>query len=52
MSHDTLLPFDLLSVWRKKLTIDFAGGNQSVTPSDRSLLLDELPQRYRHLPAS
>jgi SAM-dependent methyltransferase len=27
-------------------------GPSPVTPSDRSLLLDELPQRYRHLPAS
>ena len=36
MSHDTLLPFDLPSVGRKKLTIDFAGGNQS---SDGGLLL-------------
>jgi hypothetical protein len=29
MSDDTLLPFELPSVRRKKLTIDFAGGNQS-----------------------
>ena len=29
MSDDTLLPFDLPSVRRKKLTVDFAGGNQS-----------------------
>ena len=29
MSDDTLLPFDLSSVRRKKLTVDFAGGNQS-----------------------
>ena len=36
MSNDTLLPFDLPSVRRKKLTIDFAGGNQS---SDGGLLL-------------
>ena len=35
MSNDTLLPFDLPSVRRKKLTIDFAGGNQS---SDGGLL--------------
>src|SRR6266567_4743917 len=27
-------------------------GPSPVTPSDCSLLLDELPQRYRHLPAS
>src|SRR4029450_755416 len=27
-------------------------GPSPVTPSDRSLLLDELPQRYRDLPAS
>src|SRR5262245_33344832 len=36
MSNDTLLPFELPSVGRKKLTIDFAGGNQS---SDGGLLL-------------
>ena len=36
MSNDTLLPFDLPSVRRKKLTVDFDGGNQS---SDGGLLL-------------
>jgi hypothetical protein len=36
MSNDTLLPFDLPSVRRKKLTVDFDGGNQS---SDAGLLL-------------
>ena len=36
MTYDTLLPFDLPSVHRKKLTVDFAGGNQS---SDAGLLL-------------
>jgi hypothetical protein len=36
MTDDTLLPFDLPAVRRKKLTIDFAGGNQS---SDAGLLL-------------
>jgi hypothetical protein len=36
MIDDTLLPFDLPSVCRKKLTVDFAGGNQS---SDAGLLL-------------
>src|ERR1700704_5323457 len=36
MTDDTLLPFDLPSVRRKKLTIDFDGGNQS---SDAGLLL-------------
>src|SRR3974377_1609499 len=29
MSDDTPLPFDLPSVCRKKLTVDFDGGNQS-----------------------
>jgi len=29
MSDDTLLPFDLPAVRRKKLTVDFDGGNQS-----------------------
>ena len=36
MINDTLLPFDLPAVQRKKLTIDFEGGNQS---SDGGLLL-------------
>ena len=36
MTDDTLLPFDLPSVRRKKLTIDFDGGNQS---SNGGLLL-------------
>ena len=36
MTDATLLPFDLPSVARKKLTVDFAGGNQS---SDGGLLL-------------
>jgi Transposase DDE domain group 1 len=36
MNDAPLLPFDLPSVQRKKLTIDFAGGNQS---SDGGLLL-------------
>src|SRR6476661_7101847 len=41
MSHDTLLRF-LPSVGRKKLTIDFAGGNQS---SDGGLLLLRAAER-------
>src|SRR6202047_2719240 len=36
MTDDTLLPFDLPAVHRKKLTVDFDGGNQS---SDAGLLL-------------
>src|SRR5512147_1017736 len=36
MNDDTLLPFELPSVHRKKLTVDFAGGNQS---SDAGLVL-------------
>src|SRR3954449_12031330 len=36
MSDDTPLPFDLPAVHRKKLTVDFDGGNQS---SDAGLLL-------------
>src|SRR5438067_1858648 len=36
MSNDTLLPFHLPAVHRKKLTVDFDGGNQS---SDAGLLL-------------
>ncbi len=36
MTDNTPLPFDLPSVRRKKLTVDFEGGNQS---SDGGLLL-------------
>ena len=36
MTDDTPLPFDLPAVDRKKLTVDFNGGNQS---SDAGLLL-------------
>ena len=36
MTDDTLLPFDLPSICRKKLTVDFNGGNQS---SNGGLLL-------------
>src|SRR5258706_2220220 len=36
MNDDTPLPFDLPAVHRKKLTVDFDGGNQS---SDAGLLL-------------
>ena len=36
MTDDTLLPFDLPAVRRKKITVDFEGGNQS---SDGGLLL-------------
>src|SRR5262249_38047093 len=36
MTEATLLPFDLPAVRRKKLTVDFEGGNQS---SDAGLLL-------------
>src|SRR2546430_5408614 len=44
MTDDTLLAFDLPSVHRKKLTVDFDGGNQS---SDGGLLL--LRQAERQL---
>src|SRR6202163_488843 len=44
MTDDTLLPFDLPAVHRKKLTVDFDGGNQS---SDAGLLL--LRQAERRL---
>src|SRR3979411_3490305 len=44
MTDDTLLPFDLPSVQRKKLTVEFAGGNQS---SNGGLLL--LRQAEREL---
>ena len=42
MNDDTLLPFDLPSVRRKKLTVDFAGGHQS---SDGGLLLREAERK-------
>jgi Transposase DDE domain group 1 len=44
MTEATLLPFDLPAIERKKLTVDFAGGNQS---SDAGLLL--LRQAERRL---
>jgi hypothetical protein len=44
-ADDTLLPFDLPSVQRKKLTVDFNGGSQS---SDAGLLL--LREVERKLP--
>lgn len=42
MTDDTALPFDLPAVGRKKLTVDFDGGNQS---SDAGLLLLRLAER-------
>jgi hypothetical protein len=42
MTDATLLPFDLPSVQRKKLTVDFDGGNQS---SDGGLLLLRAAER-------
>jgi hypothetical protein len=42
MNDDTLLPFELPSVRRKKLTVDFAGGNQS---SEGGLLLLRAAER-------
>ena len=44
MIDDTPLPFDLPSVRRKKLTVDFAGGNQS---SNGGLLLLREAERTR-----
>jgi hypothetical protein len=44
MTEDTPLPFDLSAVRRKKLTVDFGGGNQS---SDGGRLL--LPHAERKL---
>ena len=44
MTDNTPLPFDLPSVRRKKLTVDFEGGNQS---SNAGLLL--LRQAEREL---
>ena len=42
MNENMLLPFDLPSVHRKKLTVDFEGGNQS---SIRGLLLPRQAER-------
>ncbi len=42
MTDATPLPFDLLAVHRKKLTVDFDGGNQS---SDAGLLLLQQAER-------
>src|SRR3984893_17805984 len=42
MTDDTPLPFDLPSVRRKKLTVDFEGGNQ---PSKGGLLLLQQAER-------
>ena len=42
MTDDTPLPFDLSSVRRKKLTVDFAGGIQS---SNGDVLLQREPER-------
>jgi hypothetical protein len=51
MPDDTPLPFDLPSVRRKKLTVDFNGGNQSSNGcccekrSARSVYAGDLPGR-------
>jgi len=45
MTDDTLLPFDLPAVHRKKLTVDFAGGNQSCNAG--VLLLWESERKLR-----
>src|SRR5258707_10019990 len=44
MTDDTLLPFDLPSVRRKKLTVDFAGDNQS--SNGGVLLLREAERKH------
>jgi hypothetical protein len=43
MRDNTLLPFDLPAVHRKKLTVDFEGGNQS--PDAGLLLLREAERK-------
>ena len=45
MTEATLLPFDLPAVRRKKLTVDFAGGNQS-SPDAGLLLLREAERKF------
>ncbi len=47
MTDDTPLPFDLPAVQRKKLTVDFEGGNQS---SDGGLLLRREARRVPRRP--
>jgi hypothetical protein len=49
MTDNTPLPFDLPSVCRKKLTVDFDGGNQS---SDGGLLLLRQAERKLGVPAT
>jgi hypothetical protein len=44
MTEDTPLPFDLPAVHRKKITVDFNGGNQS---SNAGLLLLREAERKR-----
>jgi hypothetical protein len=44
MTDDTPLPFDLSAVRRKKLTVDFGGGNQS---SNGGLLRAPMSRRPR-----
>jgi len=44
MTTDTLLPFDLPAIHRKKFTADFNGGNQS---SNAGLLLLRQAERAR-----
>ena len=44
MTDDTPLPFDLPSVRRKKVTVDFAGGNQS--SNGGVLLLREAERKH------
>jgi hypothetical protein len=49
MNTDRPLPFDLAAVRRKKLTVDFEGGNQS---SDAGLLLlREAERKFGEAPA-
>jgi hypothetical protein len=50
MTDDTPLPFDLPSVRRKKLTVNFAGGNQS--SNGGVLLLREAERRHGVEPLS
>jgi hypothetical protein len=45
MTEDTPLPFDLPAVHRKKITVDFNGGNQS---SNAGLLLLREAERERN----
>jgi hypothetical protein len=46
MTDDTPLPFDLPAVRRKKLTVDFDGGNQSSDARVVAFVGHEVPAHF------